>query len=291
MQVGSTRFWREFVHAYVRRFPLERGKRRVMEALSGWYAKSEQQVCELPGGARMRVDLAEHVQRWIYFFGVYELETVTWFRRTLRPGMTFLDIGAHVGQYSMIAASQVGPEGRVHCFEPNPASFGRLTDNIALNGFTNVQARPLALSDRAGDATLFVPVHDNTGEASLQACVPGMKEASVPCTTLDEWARSADLGPRRRIDLMKIDVQGFEEKVLRGGTDVLERFGPTIVCEFEERWLQGAGSSSVQLKHYLRDIGYRVQRIDGDQLLPVDLDEVHSFANLVLTPARPVGNS
>jgi FkbM family methyltransferase len=285
MQLGSTRFWRGFVHAYVRQFPVARGKRRLMEALSSLYAGSEQQTCELPGGAKMLADLGEHVQRWIYFFGVYEEETVSWFRRTIRPGMTFLDIGAHVGQYTLIAASDVGPDGHVHSFEPNAKSFRRLGANIALNGFTQVQAHPIALSDQPGQATLYVPTHDNMGEASLQACAPGMQEATVRCATLDEWARTADLGPRKRIDLMKIDVQGFEGKVIRGATEVLERDRPTIVCEFEERWLNGAGTSSVQLKHDLHALGYRPHRITPEGgLAAVSLDEVHSFANLVLLP-------
>lgn len=96
-----------------------------MEMTAPLYAASGPQVCELPGGARLSADLDEHVQRFIYFFGVYEEGTVRWFRETLRPGMVVLDIGAHVGQYSLIAAGAVGPNGRVHAFEPNPSSYRR----------------------------------------------------------------------------------------------------------------------------------------------------------------------
>ena len=201
MRMRSTDVWRGVVLAYVRGFPVTRGKRWLMEALASRYATTEERTCQLPGGARIRVNLNEHVQRWIDFFGAYEAETVRWFRHTLRPDMTVLDIGAHVGQYSLIAASEVGPRGRVHSFEPNPSSFRRLTTNIELNGFSNVRPHPIALSDSIGEATLYVPKHDNLGEASLQPCQTGMEETRVRCTTLDEWSRSADIGNPARIDL------------------------------------------------------------------------------------------
>jgi FkbM family methyltransferase len=262
-----------------------------METLAPLYAASEPQVCELPGGARMTADLAEHVQRWIYFFGVYEEATVRWFRSVLRPGMVVLDIGAHVGQYSLIAASDVGPKGRVHSFEPNPASFRRLRDNVEMNGFRHVSTHPLAVSDAEGEATLYVPEHDNLGEASLQACQPGMKETKVRCVTIDEWARTADLGESPRIDVMKIDVQGLEGKVLQGAREVLKRFRPRIVCEFEERWLRGTGTSSVELKQMLGEMGYVTNRVTPAGLVPVAAGQVHGFENLVLVPAAPAATA
>jgi FkbM family methyltransferase len=281
----SAEFWRGVVRGYVRLFPVSRGKRRVTELLAPLYASSELQACSLPGGANMRVDLGEHVQRRIYFFGVYEPETVSWFRGELAAGMTVLDIGAHVGQYSLIAAAQVGPAGRVHSFEPNPVSHARLSANVALNQYRNIALHRLAVSDRSGEATLYLPRHDNLGEASLQPCQPGMQEEKVRCVTLDEWAETADLGSPARLDLIKIDVQGLEGKVLRGAQNTLRRFKPRIVCEFEERWLRASGTSSVELKRMLSEMGYRVNRITADALVPVTGDQVHGYENLVLVPS------
>jgi len=140
MEKTSTQFWRNVIYAYVRFFPVNRGKRRIMELTAPLYAGSDPQLCELPGGARLRADLGEHVQRWIYFFGLYEEATVRWFRSFLRPGMVVLDVGAHVGQYSLLSASCVGPTGRVHSFKPNLVTYRLLSNNLALNDFRNVTA-------------------------------------------------------------------------------------------------------------------------------------------------------
>jgi FkbM family methyltransferase len=254
-----------------------------MEALSPLYITSAEQRVVLPGGAQMLVDLNEHVQRWIYFFGVYEEQTVRWFRNTISPGMTVLDVGAHVGQYALLAAAATGPSGQVHAFEPNPAAFLRLIANLKLNNYENLHAHQVALSDASGDADLYLPSNNNLGEASLLKFSKGLDTRTVQCVTLDEWAEAVSL---ERLDLIKLDVQGLEPKVITGAKRVLERFRPTLVCEFEERWLRGVGSSTPEFKRQLANLDYEPFRITGDGLKPVAEGVVHSFENLVLVPAE-----
>ncbi len=291
MQNASAAVWRNAVRAYVRRFPINRGKRYLMEALAPRYVTPDEEVCQLPGGASISADLREHVQRWIYFFGAYEQETVNWFRSVLRPGMTVLDIGAHVGQYTLIAAADVGSAGRVHAFEPNPGTFRRLSANISRNSFQHVRAHQVALSNTPGETTLFIPQHDNAGESSLQSCVEDSTSTKIRSITADEWAPTADLGTRPRVDVIKLDVQGFETRVIEGASGLIARFRPTVVCEFEERWLRLAGSSSVDLKRTFSDLGYTINRINGNKLTPVAPDEPHDFENLVLTPKAGIRHS
>jgi len=280
---GGSDFWRNLVRAYVRYSPISRGKRYVMDTCAPLYLGSKELVSELPGGARVNVDLHEHVQRYIYFFGAYEKETVEWFRSVLAPGMTFLDIGAHVGQYSLIAAQAVGPNGRVHSFEPNPGSYRRLTANLALNDFRHARAHAMALSDQAGESTLFVPTDNNLGEASLQQCVDS-DTTTVKVGTADSWMETADLGNPPRVDLIKIDVQGFEKHVIEGARGLLARFKPTVLCELEERWLRLAGTSCVELKQVVQGMGYTVNRATPGGLVPVDPNQIHYFENLILKP-------
>ena len=282
----SAALCRDLVRTYTRNFPIARGKRLVMETLAPLYATDREEICELPGGAKIRVDLREHVQRFVYFFGAYEVETVAWFRSVLRPGMTFLDIGSHVGQYTLIAASQVGPTGRVHAFEPNPVSFNRLQQNLTLNQFSRVTAHPVAVSNATGPTTLYVPQSDNLGEASLQACVDDTTARTIESVKLDTWVETADLGTPARVDFIKIDVQGFETRVVESAASMLRTFRPIVICEFEERWLRMAGSSSTELKQRFVDLGYQVKRTTPAGLGPVGLDEVHAFENLVLVPVE-----
>ena len=101
----------------------------------------------------MLVDLGEHVKVDLLLRSVQK-ETVVWFRSVLRPGMTVLDVGAHVGRSTLIAASVAGPTGRIHSFEPNALALRRLASNIELNGFQNIHLHPVALSNASGEATL-----------------------------------------------------------------------------------------------------------------------------------------
>jgi FkbM family methyltransferase len=286
MGLMFSRYLRAGLRAYIRHSPLERGKTRLMEALAAACADREPQRVVLPGGALMDVDLREHVQRWIYYFGAYERDTLVWFQGMLRPGMTVFDIGAHVGQYTVAAARAVGPTGHVHAFEPHAANFGRLKANVTINGFANVAANHQAVSDSTGETILFAPRSDNSGECALFPCYTGMGEECVSTVALDDYVRHADLGPSGRIDVLKVDVQGAEERVFRGARQVLLVHRPVVVCEFEERWLHGMGSSTVRLKALLADAGYRAHRIEGRELVPVSPDEVHSFANLALLPEQ-----
>lgn len=280
----SARVVRSALRTFVRHFPVTRGKHRIVETLVPLYASAGEDICTLPGGASIRVDPREHVQRFIYFFGAYERESVEWFIKALKPGMTVLDIGANVGQYSLVAASQVGKTGRVHGFEPNPVTYRRLADNIALNRYSQVTAHSLALSDQAGSATLYLPKDDNLGEASLQK-YDGETESTVITTlTADEWMESADLGNPARIDLIKIDVQGYETRAIRGASKLLARYRPLVICEFEERWLRMAGSSCEELKHLFNSLGYTANKLVAGKLVPVAASEAHGFENLILVP-------
>jgi FkbM family methyltransferase len=172
----------------------------------------------------------------------------------------------------------------VHGFEPNPATYRRLSDNIALNGYSQVTAHSLALSDQGGSATLYLPKDDNLGEASLQK-YDGETESTVITTlTADEWMESADLGNPARIDLIKIDVQGYETRAIRGASKLLARYRPLVICEFEERWLRMAGSSCEELKQLFNSLGYTANKLVAGKLVPVAAAEVHGFENLILVP-------
>jgi FkbM family methyltransferase len=173
-------------------------------------------------GLRLFADLRS--QKY-YLTGTYELTVQRALEKVLRPGMTFWDIGAHVGFFSLIAARLVGAQGRVHSFEPMPENRRQLGRSVASNGFVNVTVHDVALAAAEGEATLHAS--DSTSEWTLVEALGAGTGVSVHCRTIDGLAGS--IGPP---DVIKIDVEGAEADVLRGGVRLLESRRPAIIVEF-----------------------------------------------------------
>ncbi|HXF53358.1 MAG TPA: FkbM family methyltransferase [Hyphomicrobiaceae bacterium] len=127
----------------------------------------------------------------------------------LRPGATFVDVGANCGFFTLMAARAVGPAGRVIAIEPADEMHRRLTFNIAANGFSNVRALAVAAGPSVGHAVLHVTPRQR-GQSSL-APVAGSIAVTVPMLPLTEIAARANLA---RVDALKIDIEGYEDEAL-----------------------------------------------------------------------------
>jgi len=155
----------------------------------------------------------------------YEIGERRFLCRYLRPGMTVLDIGAHVGLYTLLAARKVAPTGRVIAFEPSPCERRFLHLHLRLNHCRHVRVEPFALADREGTTTLFV-YHGafldcpNTMLNSLrrQSWALPCEAISVPVTTLDAYLERHGIG---EADFVKIDTEGAELSILAGAKRLL----------------------------------------------------------------------
>lgn len=165
----------------------------------------------LPGGSRIRLQLGSLIDDAIYE-GQFERMETDIFRRLLRVGDTVADVGANIGLYSLIAAKAVGAPGHVISFEPVPVLRTRLADNVRRNGFTNVTVVPNAVADKLGKAKLSGLEPGNHGLGSLGREGRG-QSIEVAVTTLDHWLTENNSA---RINVLKIDVEGFEAEVLSG---------------------------------------------------------------------------
>lgn len=188
-------------------------------------------------GFRLTANVTDFVFSGIYFGGVaYESRLTRYFVEHLRPGGVFVDVGANCGYFSMLAAGLTGASGRIFSFEPNPPVFRELADHVERNGLHGrVRAFELALSDRADSRTLFVtPRHSGLSTLVTDSIVAaghfGVASTVVVNTiTFDEWREQQSID---HVDLMKIDVEGFEAEVLAGMVDSLRaRRIARLVCE------------------------------------------------------------
>jgi FkbM family methyltransferase len=179
----------------------------------------------------------------ILAMGMHDREVAALIQRVGQPGMTVLDIGAHLGYFTLLCARLGGAGSRVWAFEPSPALNPILRRNIIENGAAaEVRIVPAAVGDRVGTATLFAGAGDSMLSSLHPAAASGSKPARadpVPCTTLDACAGSEGWP---RIDLVKIDVEGHEVAVLTGMRALTRRNpGIAVIVELNERTLAATG--------------------------------------------------
>ncbi len=226
-----------------------------------------------PGGPRMR--LQAHLRRYgstSLFMKRAEYEPALVFLADLaRPDDVAIDIGANVGIYSLMLAKRVGQGGQVYAFEPGADALAGLRENLTLNAAAKVTVAPVALSDRTGSAPLF---HIG-GPATFSLGGSGVGE-SVQLMTLDAWSVSTGL---MRLDIIKIDVEGHEPAVFRGGAATLIRFHPLVMFEVSYHALERNGYSHDASWIVLRDHGYRIYKLATSGLIALNaVEEGNLFA-------------
>jgi FkbM family methyltransferase len=156
---------------------------------------------------------------------VYERHVTRYLKGLLEPGMVFLDLGANIGYFTMMAAVMVGPQGQVLAFEPAPANCDLIRKSVAENGVDNVRLFPVAVSDRAGEVAIDAGAgQSNSRIMELSAATEGRQ--IVRTVRIDDT-----LDDLERLDVVKIDIEGAEPLALRGMKDLLAAFRPVIVLE------------------------------------------------------------
>ena len=207
-------------------------------------------------GYEMALRISGWSNRATFFLGrFYDLPNQLLLQKLLRQGDTFVDIGANEGMMTLLAARQVGEDGQVLSFEPNPSPRAILEKNLRRNAIEHVQVHAMGLSDEPGKLELFVPAV-NTGEGSFTP-MEGVEGTSVTCPVHVGDEVLHDVKPK----LIKIDVEGFEAHVLRGLQHTIERARPFITIEMIGGHLARDGSSPQTIAELFKDHGYVGHRL------------------------------
>lgn len=184
------------------------------------------------GGQKMLLRAGDRgFSRHIMLDGYWESWLTVFCARMLKPDMTAFDVGANFGYYTLLFANRVGPAGRVIAIEPNPSTYALLSETVSLNGYDSMVTLVSEAASAISGATveLFVPLGEPKNATIAFSANERPAESVTPVTTvsIDELAK--DL---RRVDFVKIDVEGAESDVLQGMAGTIERYRPTIVLEF-----------------------------------------------------------
>ena len=215
------------------------------------------------GGVRLFVDLSDHVIGLNIVRGRYERNESRYVQSVLKPGDVAIDVGAHIGFFTMQMAAAVGPSGKVYAFEPFGPNAALLEQSIAENRFSDrVVFQRAAVGSASGTATLTFAVETlNSGGAYLlrEGTPPlaGNQTKDVPLVALDEAAI------QRPVRLIKMDVEGAEPQVVRGAARLLEEDRPIILSELHPTQLERAsGVTADDFLAQMRSLGYRAHLLE-----------------------------
>jgi len=198
-------------------------------------------------GFALRLDLSDYMQ-WLLYFGI-ETEPREALYELIKPGMTILDVGANIGETSLMFSRLTGDQGQVFAFEPDPDTFSHLKEHLASNKAQNVNPIQFALGDVPG--TFFLG-HNANNTAGNRISNEHGKEITV--TTADKFVPSLQL---HQIDFIKIDIEGFEVRMLKGAAATIEKYKPVMFIEAVNEFLQLQGSSTSELLRLLESMNYK----------------------------------
>lgn len=271
------------VQSYVRYFPINKGKQRLVTQSTKRFPLNEKRLAKLRfNDIQMECDLTKHIQKQLFFFGEYEREESQLWVDFARDSSTIFDIGANVGLYSLLAAS-VNSNAFVYAFEPTPMLQSILKKNILINEIDNIIVNPVAVSDESGDIFLNTCTGgDGSNEGMNFVSHTQVQEVTevVQALTIDDYCQQNGI---ETIDLMKMDIEGGEFRALLGAQKMLvNKEIRIILMELIEWAANRSGSSCNEIKQLLFDSGYKMFSSNKGEKIEVKLNDNYQGNVIVL---------
>lgn len=235
--------------------------RKLLEAVVAMWAQAARFSFPPKYSWRWKLDM---------LLGRYEPETTRLFKKILKPGMTFVDVGAHIGYFTRLAARRVGVSGHVYAFEPDPKNRVLLMQNT--KRYRNVSIHAIAITEKEGRVP-FYHVRGSTGCHSTIA-QDDAERSLVPATTLDMFMREKGIG---HADVIKMDIEGGEAKALQGMEQTLRGIRHLII-EYNPAALSRAGADPRALLSMLQEKGFTITVLSRGEEIPLsDIHDVSAY--------------
>jgi FkbM family methyltransferase len=276
----------KLLNAYTRRFPFpKRGLKYFLRVAKPLGLADRHYSKKLHGCFYMNLNPGEHIQQQLLWYGHYEKEIGDLLLAVLGPEDVFLDTGANIGYFSLLAAAKK-PGAKIFAFEPSSLAFEKLKQHIRENNFQNIMAIQAAAGDDESEADLFLSAPENSGMSSLAKPENYMgRHEKVSVIRIDDWFHQVRL---KKISVVKIDVEGFELAVLKGMQKVIQDFQPLIISEINQQTLSAFGCNPQDIFTFMGKQGYEkfVLTERGNLISPVNEDPGKTINVLFIHPDK-----
>ena len=212
----------------------------------------------------------------------FEQNELSFLDSYLKVDDVFFDIGANIGLFSL-KASKLITSGIIFSFEPSPITFERLGNNIKMNNINNIHSYKIALSNNVGTSNFYLSLDgfDAWNGFSIPLVGSEFKRIKTPITTLDIFCKENNI---TKINLIKIDVEGWEYNVLKGAIDSIVNFSPDFLIEFTEQNAISAGFKCNDVYDFLAELGYKWLQINNQGELEIaERKDYYEYSNLIAT--------
>jgi FkbM family methyltransferase len=264
------------------------------KALVWWFKRTRRPgqpiITRMMNGLKVRIYPEDVIGRDIFVHGVFEPKESRFVSSFLKSGMVFFDVGANLGQYTLLGAQAVGPQGKVHSFEPSKRMFSELSYNVALNGlYDRCHLNRVAIANKPGlaDIPVYKPgaeVYTSLGNCRVdQYLTDGWEQVSM--ITLEDYCEEHKIST---VDLIKMDIEGAELLALQGAQKFLSKAdAPTILLEVGESLTKGFGYHGKDIWDFLMARGYRMHLIQRNGSIIQAPPDNSFFGNFVAQKINP----
>jgi FkbM family methyltransferase len=262
---------------------------RITEIIRHIFSKLNREILidDFDGDLFFYCRLNEHITSSIFWKGYYSEPELNTLSSLLEEDSVFIDIGANKGVFTIFSAKRLS-KGRVLSFEPADLNLKILEKNIIKNGFKNIKLFKIGLSDKSQTIPIYGPSHpylDGTKNEGALSIFSSNKVdqflQKIAVDTLDHILEKEDL---KKINVIKIDVEGSEPEVLRGMYHTLVKFKPLIMIEINEKVLNVANHTSVEIITFLNSLGYRYKPAGDITHRDLNEDEIVAYRDILCIP-------
>jgi len=220
-------------------------------------------ISETQWGFRMKFQSLDMIESYVFLFGIWEPDITVFVRRRLKAGDVFIDVGSNLGYYTFLGYNLVGDGGQVIAIEASPKIFPRLQENVELNNIcSNVKLMNLAATDVPGKVKIYAGPYVNMSLTTGLKSRGFPMEAEVVGQPMANLINDEDL---QKVRLIKIDVEGMEEKVISGLKDILKNFPKDVefIIELSPRWWPRPKPSIEEVIQPFKDLGFFPYRVSN----------------------------